>query len=177
MSVLPDIAWNGQEKKGCGWTSRLVQWLTDWCSGPPPPPPRSFFFSFFQCTATTPVTMPHGPQSFSDPQGEPPPYSHPEHFQSKLASPPPAYTQVVAHRDVYGNWEQGWEVGVEKGFNDIMVLGSNDNVFWMLANGQWDCVHQSFIYIYYSWSVLPSEALVVWMIDVFNVNKCVMGCF
>ena len=168
-----------------GKREKSVDEQAGWCNGGltdvlvPPPPPPSFFFSFFQCTATTPVTMPHGPQSFSDPQGEPPPYSHPEHFQSKLASPPPAYTQVVAHRDAYGNWEQGWEVGVEKGFKSLMI-----SWFWVQMTMYFECwqadngiVCTRVLYIYYSWSVLPSEALVVWMIVVFNVNKCVMGCF
>lgn len=67
-------------------------WWTDSCS-----------FLSFQCAATAPVTMGHGPQSFSDPRGKPPPYSRPDDLQSKRASPPPVYAQVIAHRDVYGN--------------------------------------------------------------------------
>ncbi|XP_076472393.1 uncharacterized protein LOC143301859 [Babylonia areolata] len=50
------------------------------------------------CPAASSAMMSHGPPSFSDPSGHPPPYVQPDNSHSKSPSPPPAYAQVVAQR-------------------------------------------------------------------------------
>ncbi|KAK7110315.1 hypothetical protein V1264_014209 [Littorina saxatilis] len=53
------------------------------------------------CTPTAPSMMTGGSHAFADLHGNPPPYSRPDPSQHKSSSPPPAYAQVVAHRDIY----------------------------------------------------------------------------
>ena len=72
---------------------------------------------FFQCTATAPVVMSHGPQSLPDPRGHPPAFDRP---MGKSPSPPPAYAQVVAQRDFHANWCD------KRGREDCVWLGEGN---------------------------------------------------